>query len=109
MNEEDFVAMLDTYNLLKDIKDKKDADLIEIEVGYIRQPIVYYLLTIIDSNKDYLNHFCNFLEKTVKTTDDEKDLRKINEFLELKPFIKSFFIKDVDEKREGLEAVLNDL
>lgn len=101
MNEETFVSILDAFYLLKDIEEKTDAEIIEIEVGYIRQPLLLWVMTVLNSNKEYFIKFSEFLETKAKETDDPQELTKINEFLELKPLIEFYKNSENNVSCEG--------
>ena len=90
MNEETLVSILDAFYLLKEIEEKTDAEIIELEVGYIRQPLLLFVITALNSNKDYFVKFFEFLETKANETDNPQELTKINEFLELKPLMDVF-------------------
>ena len=101
MNEETLVSILDAFYLLKDIEEKTDAEKIEIEVGYIRQPLLLFVMTVLNSNKEYFIEFCEFLESKAEETDNPHELTKINEFLELKPLIDFFKSSENNVSCEG--------
>lgn len=101
MNEETFVSVLDAFYLLKDIEEKSDAETIEIEVGYIRQPLLLFVMTVINSNKEYFVKFSEFLETKAEETDNPQELTKINEFLELKPLIENLKNSENNVSCEG--------
>ena len=101
MNEEIFVSVLDAFYLLKDIEEKGDAEIVEIEVGYIRQPLLLFVMTVINSNKEYFVKFSEFLESKAEETDNPQELTKINEFLELKPLIEFFKNSENNVSCEG--------
>ena len=105
MNDEIIKSILDKFYLLKEMAELKQSDLIEIDVGSIQQPLLLYLLLELRSNKTFLVEFCEFLEEKAKTVNNPYELKKVNEFLELKPLINTLNLENLTESKEELENI----